>query len=76
MKTTIQVDKKIKDKLEAMKVHPKESYNEIIDRLISVSYDDEELSDETMKDIEESLEQIRQGKTLSMKEVKERYGLE
>jgi len=76
VKTTIQVDKKIKDKLEAMKVHPKESYNEIIDRLISVSYDDEELSDETMKDIEESLEQIRQGKTLSMKEVKERYGLE
>ena len=76
MKTTIQVDKKIKDKLKAMKVHPKESYNEIIDRLISVSYDDEELSDETMKDIEDSLEQIRQGKTLSMKEVKERYGLE
>lgn len=76
MKTTIQVDKKIKDKLEAMKVHPKESYNEIIDRLISVSYDDKELSDETLKEIEQSLEDVRQGRTLSMKQVKERYSLE
>lgn len=75
MKTTIQVDKKVKDKLEAMKVHPKESYNEIIDRLISVSYDDEELSDETMKDIEESLEQMRQGRTISNEELKERLGI-
>ncbi|MGI0019257.1 MAG: DUF7557 family protein [Nitrososphaera sp.] len=69
------MDKKVKDKLEAMKVHPKESYNEIIDRLISVSYDDEELSDETMKDIEESLEQMRQGRTISNEELKERLGI-
>ena len=75
MKTTIQVDKKIKDKLDAMKVHPKESYNEIIDRLISVSYDDEELSDETIEDIEESLEQVRQGRTISNEELKERLGI-
>ena len=75
MKTTIQVDKKVKDKLEAMKVHPKESYNEIIDRLISVSYDDEELSDETMKDIEKSFEQVRQGRTISNEELKERLGI-
>jgi Zn-finger protein len=75
VKTTIQVDKKVKDKLEAMKVHPKESYNEIIDRLISVSYDDEELSDETMKDIEKSFEQVRQGRTISNEELKERLGI-
>lgn len=75
MKTTIQIDKKVKNKLESLKVHPKESYNEIIERLISISYDEEELSEEALKNIEESLKQIKQGKTITHEQLKERLGI-
>lgn len=72
MKTTIQIDKKVKDRLESMKAHPKESYNEIIDRLISISYDEQELSEQTVKNIEEALEDIKRGRLYTTKQVKER----
>jgi predicted CopG family antitoxin len=75
MKTTIQVDKKVKDQLESMKVHPQESYNEIIERLISISVDEQELSEETLNNIEKSLDAVRQGKVLTSKQFKERFNL-
>jgi predicted transcriptional regulator len=76
VKTTIQVDKKVKDRLESMKAHPKESYNEIIERLISISYDEQELNDQTVKNIEEALEDIKQGRLYTTKQVKERLAIE
>lgn len=59
-----------------MKAHPKESYNEIIDRLISISYDEQELSEQTVKNIEEALEDIKRGRLYTTKQVKERLAIE
>lgn len=68
MVTTIQLDNKVKSKLDSLKIHHRETYNELISRLISgVSPKNasresliatiEVLSDpETMRDIAESLE--------------------
>lgn len=38
--------------------------------------DQAELSEETMRDIEQSLEDIKAGRTLSMKQVKQRLDIE
>ncbi len=75
MGTTIQLDKKVKDKLKNLKLHPAESYNKVVERLIEMRTDEGELSDETIRNIEQSLEDVKAGRTLSMKEVKQRLGL-
>jgi hypothetical protein len=68
--TTIQLDKVTKDKLKKLKIHPRESYNKVIERLLAFRTDEGELSEQTIKEIEQSLEDIRAGRTLSMKQVK------
>ena len=67
MITTIQLDKSLKDKLDAIKIHHRETYNDLIERLISNSnpniYDRESLiatievlsNPEEMKEIAEAL---------------------
>jgi predicted transcriptional regulator len=70
--TTIQLDKKVRDKLKELKLHPRESYNKVVERLIAMRTDEGELSDETIREIEQSLEDVKAGRTLSMKEVKQR----
>ena len=67
MITTIQLDKKVKEKLDKLKIHERESYNEVIARLVeecrNVRIDEESLKEtieilsdpETLKDIAEAL---------------------
>jgi hypothetical protein len=70
--TTIQVGKKTRDRLKELKIHPKESYDKVVERLLALRTDEGELSAETIRDIELSLEDIKSGRTLSMNEVKQR----
>ena len=70
--TTIQIDKKVRDKLKQLKIHPRESYNNVVERLIELRTDEGELSEDTIRDIEKSLDDVRAGRTLSMNEVKKR----
>lgn len=72
MATTIQIDEKIKKKLDELKIHYRETYNDLIERLIENSSPQqidkeslvatiEVLSDpETMKNIKEALERIEE----------------
>jgi predicted transcriptional regulator len=76
MDTTIQLDKKVKDKLKELKLHPGESYNKVVERLIAIKTDEGELSEQTIRGIEQSLEDIKAGRTLSMKEVKQKLKIE
>jgi tRNA(Ser,Leu) C12 N-acetylase TAN1 len=62
----------VKDKLKELKLYPGESYNKVVERLISLKTDEGELSEQTIRDIEQSLEDIKAGRTLSMNEVKKR----
>jgi predicted CopG family antitoxin len=75
MPTTIQLDKRVRDKLRELKLHPGESYNEVVERLIAIKTDEGELSEETIRQIEQSLDDIKAGRTLSMKQVKQRLNI-
>lgn len=87
MITTIQIDNKLKEKLDALKVHHRETYNELISRLISscspkkMSKESlietiEVLSDpETMRNIAEALEDYKQGKGKSLRAIEKELEL-
>lgn len=76
MVTSIQLENKTKARLDKMKVFPKESYNEVVNRLINVAEDDEGvLSEQTIKDLEKALSEVKNGKLLSHNQVKQKHGL-
>jgi predicted transcriptional regulator len=70
--TTIQVSCDIKNRLDRMKMFERETYNEVIERMIE---DDLELSEQTKKDIEKARKQAKEGKLISHEEVKKRLGI-
>ena len=73
--TTIQVKKSVKKELDGLKLHPRESYNDVIERLIVVETEDEKLSPETIRHIEQSLNEIKAGKYVGFEQVKRKAGL-
>ncbi len=85
MVTTIQIDEKIKEKLDKLKIHYRESYNDLIARIIgssqNVSRDSlietiEILSDpETMRDIAEALEEYENRKGIEFSKLKKEFNL-
>lgn len=72
MATTIQISDNIKTTLDRMKMFNRETYNEVLERMIE---DDLELNERTKKEIEERRKEIKLGKTISHEEVKKRLGL-
>ena len=72
MVTTIQLEDGIKKSLERMKLFPRETYSQVITRLLQRDEEEEVLSPETIKNIEKSLEDIRAGRTYTLKEVKKK----
>ena len=58
MDTTIQISKDLLERLKQMKMHAKESYENLIWDLIE---DRMELSEETKREIEEAREQYKRG---------------
>tara|TARA_Y100000310_G_scaffold272357_1_gene287261 strand:+ start:271 stop:489 length:219 start_codon:yes stop_codon:yes gene_type:complete len=72
MATTIQISNELFSKLKNMKLYERESYEEIIWDLIE---DRMEFSDETKNNIAQSEKEIKEGKTISLEEVKMKLGL-
>ena len=74
--TTIQIHNTTKQKLESLKDYARETYEEVIAKLIDlVTEEHMELSEETKKAIEESRKQIREGKFYTLEEIKTRHKL-
>ena len=78
METNIRLDSNIKKKLDSMKIHSRESYNEVVTRIIGnmkKNIDEESLREtievlsdpETMRDIAEALEDYERGKFVELK---------
>jgi len=59
--TSIRIRADLKKKLDLLKLHPAESYNDVIGRLVNLAVDVEPLSEDAIRGLEESLEEIRQG---------------
>jgi|TARA_Y100000310_G_C20371272_1_gene663619 predicted CopG family antitoxin len=72
METTIQISKELLGKLQAMKLHSKESYENLIWDLIE---DRMEFSGETKKNIAKSEKEIKEGKTHKWEDVKKELGI-
>ena len=67
--TTVQLRPETKEKLNALKLHPRETYDELIDRLADAAFDDEPVSEEEMRDIQESEKDIKDGRVRSLREI-------
>ena len=72
MPTTIQISDNVKSVLDKMKMIERETYNEVIERMIE---DDLELNEKTKIEIEEARKRIKAGKFIRHEEVKKRLGL-
>lgn len=88
MMTTIQLDSKIKRKLDLLKIHKRETYNELLGRILencsSSKFDKEDLIEtievlsdpQTMKNISEALSEINnKEKWVSFEHIKKENGL-
>lgn len=74
--TTVWITLANKDRLEGLKRHPRESYNDVIGRLLDMTVDDEPLSEEAIRGIEEALEDIRADRLYSEGEIWMEFGVE
>ncbi len=75
MYTSIQVEKEIKARLDKLKNHPRETYNEVLARLLKIAQDDDVLSSAVIKNIEEGIADIKAGRVYSSAQVKKKLGL-
>ena len=74
--STIYVRKDLKERLNGLKRHPKESYNDVIEHLVSMALDDEPLSEEAIQGLEEALDDIRKGNLIPEEVIRKKYGVE
>ncbi len=72
METTIQVSSELLDRLRNMKVYSKESYESIIWDLVE---DRLEFSEQTKKNIQKSENEVKEGKVVSLEEIKKKMGV-
>jgi predicted transcriptional regulator len=72
--TTVQLRSETKKKLDDLKIHPRETYDELIGRLADAAYDNEELSDEEIAGIKVSEEDIKAGRVRSLRDIMKDLG--
>ena len=70
--TTIQLSAELKRRLESMKLHPRETFNDVLERLVE---DLRELDKETLAQVEEARAAIRAGRYLAQEQVRKAMGL-
>ena len=73
--TTIQIKNETLERMKYFKKYNKESYDEIINKLID-EIEEGELTDEALKDIIEAKKEIREGKGQKIEEVAKELGIE
>ena len=72
MPTTIQISDNVKSVLDRMKMIERETYNDVIERMIE---DDLELNEKTKIEIEEARKRIKAGKFITQEKAKKKFGL-
>ena len=72
--TSVQLRPETKGKLDDLKLHPRETYDELIDRLADAAYYDEPLSLQEIKDIRASEKDIKAGHVRSLRDIMKDLG--
>lgn len=70
--TTVQLTTQVRDRLGEMRLHPRESYNDVMLRILE---DLSDLDERTLKDINRARSDIRAGRGVPHAEVARRVGL-
>ncbi len=73
--TTIKLEMATKVSLDELKIHPRETYDDVIKRLVQIAIDDEPLSDETLEHLKEAMEDVKAGRVQPMDDVYRELGL-
>lgn len=72
METTIKISQDVKLMLDRMKMHQRETYNDLIELMIE---DNLELNEKTKKEIEEARKRIAKGEFYTEEEVEKMFNL-
>ncbi len=70
--TTVQLSRQTRDALAAMKLHPRESFDEVLGRVLE---DLQELDESTKQEIAKARREIAGGHFLSQEQVRKKLGL-
>lgn len=73
--STIQLKEETKANLDLQRLFPKESYDMVIQRILKSHMDDDQLSPETIADMEEGMADIKAGRVYTSEQVKKELGL-
>lgn len=71
----IRIRKETKESLTKFRTHPRETYDEVITRLMASQVDSMMVSEETIRAIEEGLADIRNKKTRELNEFCDSHGI-
>lgn len=69
--TTIQLSQEMKKVLEGMKIHPRETYEEVLERLLE---DLQELNERTKKEVKQAIRDIQAGRSRTHRQLKGELG--
>ena len=73
-KTTVQISKQTLDRLKLFKTHERESYEELINTLMD-EVENETLNEKEIAEIQEALEEVKQGKTKPIEKIAQELGI-
>ena len=76
--TTIQLEKSTKNKLEKLKEYKRETYDELVNKLIEISEfvnAEPELKEEFLEEIEDARKEIKAGKGISTEKLLKELGI-
>ncbi|MGV8174874.1 MAG: DUF7557 family protein [Methanothrix sp.] len=66
----VEINPKVKDRLDHLKLYPEESYSDVIDRLAGIALDEEPLDSITQDRIAESLNDLKEGRYKTSQEIR------
>jgi predicted transcriptional regulator len=73
--SSIYIREDLKTQLNNLKRNSKESYNDVIERLVNLAVDDEPLSADAIKGLEEGLDDIKRGNLIPEEDIRKKYGV-
>jgi hypothetical protein len=74
-KTTIQLTSNTLERLKSLRVMERQSYDDLLNNLIDNFEEDEILTEQELKEIQQGLENIREGKVKPIEQVAKELGI-
>lgn len=72
--TTVRMKTDTKALLDDLKINPRETYDDVVRRLVKLAYDDEPLTKEEIEAMEEGIADIKVGRVRSLRDVMKDLG--